>query len=113
MLVQATFLLCLFVKIGAQFNVITKESSEYSLKVENLGTHLYVQVLYQIEKGVRRCEMMVDEEYIQKNLPFIINLDMLFALFGSEKDYKIKNQGEVVELYTYQTVAGKTYSQVS
>ena len=57
--------------------------------------------------------MMVDEEYIQKNLPFIINLDMLFALFGSEKDYKIKNQGEVVELYTYQTVAGKTYSQVS
>ena len=38
---------------------------------------------------------------------------MLFVIFESEKDYKIKNQGEVIELYTYQTAGGRTYSQKS
>ena len=38
---------------------------------------------------------------------------MLFIIFLNEKDYKIKGQGELIELTTYQIVGGRTYSQVS
>ena len=84
MIKMVTMLFCLAIIFHTQSSIIRREASDYTLKVENLGTHLHFEVLYKIEAGVRRCERDVDEGYIERNLPFIANMEMLFSILVNE-----------------------------
>ena len=72
-------ILCFFVNLKAQSDIIISESNNYLLRVRNLGNNIiHFHLIYSGAQGAQEYERYVDEEYKKKNLPFISDVNSLF-----------------------------------
>ena len=88
---KAVFLFCLVLGCHAQLDRYEETNGNYTLSVENFGNQIHISVLYKVEEGIKKYERVVDEEYKNQNLPFIGDLNLLFQIFKSGKDYEISD----------------------